>query len=207
MAWVTYEGILKANGGSFQSKGTRRPFYDFPLALRVFPYLPSSLLDSRCALRGTPFLDDLREDRMQYFQVELPKIREPLIAKASDIWEKDFAEIRSLIGDAAPDILPFFELHQKSSPTKHQHRALREHILVSQVVIRGRLANSSLIHRLAPYRPGPHGGCLPAACGRPPREAAVARPMGRSVAPGSRSACCSKARRRALTTAPATTLR
>ncbi|KAL2165932.1 hypothetical protein VTG60DRAFT_3587 [Thermothelomyces hinnuleus] len=46
---------------------------------------------------------------MQYFQVELPKIEEPLIAKASDVWEKYFAEIRSLIGDAVPDILPFFD--------------------------------------------------------------------------------------------------
>jgi len=33
MTWVTYQAILKKDGGPFQSNGAGRPFYDFPLAL------------------------------------------------------------------------------------------------------------------------------------------------------------------------------
>lgn len=33
MPWMTYQAILKARGGPFQSYGEGRPLYDFPLAL------------------------------------------------------------------------------------------------------------------------------------------------------------------------------
>jgi hypothetical protein len=33
MTWVTYNAILKSNGGPFQGRGAGNPFYDFPLSL------------------------------------------------------------------------------------------------------------------------------------------------------------------------------
>ncbi|KAK4128537.1 hypothetical protein N657DRAFT_676305 [Parathielavia appendiculata] len=70
MAWVTYQAILKKYGRPFQSNGAGRPFYDFSLA------------------HGTPFLDRLREDRLQFFQVELSKAEEPLVEETAEVWAK-----------------------------------------------------------------------------------------------------------------------
>ncbi|KAK4043111.1 hypothetical protein C8A01DRAFT_32751 [Parachaetomium inaequale] len=90
MNWNTYDTILKKDGGPFQSTGAGRPFYDFPLAL------------------GAPFLETLRDDWLGFFQVELPKTEEPMMAKASTIWVRYLHELRSHIEDTAPDIIPYF---------------------------------------------------------------------------------------------------
>jgi hypothetical protein len=61
-------------------------------------------------LRATPFLKSLREDWLQFFQVELPKAEEPLVAEAAEIWERYMEEISHHIMATAPDIHPYFEV-------------------------------------------------------------------------------------------------
>ncbi|KAL2262084.1 hypothetical protein VTK26DRAFT_2516 [Humicola hyalothermophila] len=89
MTLATYQAILRRNGAPFRSTGAGYTQYDFPLAL------------------GTPILTILLEDWVEFFQVEFPKTEEPLMAKASDIWEQYMNEVRNHIADTAPDIIPY----------------------------------------------------------------------------------------------------
>ncbi|KAL2194300.1 hypothetical protein P885DRAFT_63093 [Corynascus similis CBS 632.67] len=91
MPWMTYQAILKARGGPFQSYGEGRPLYDFPLAL------------------GIPFLNTLREDWVEFFLIKLPKTEIPLVARASEIWGQYLEDIHSTIHETAPEILPYLE--------------------------------------------------------------------------------------------------
>ena len=45
---------------------------------------------------------------MDFFQVEFPKTEVPLKSQASDSWEEYLDELRNHIGNAAPDIIPYF---------------------------------------------------------------------------------------------------
>ncbi|KAL2135766.1 hypothetical protein VTI74DRAFT_6971 [Chaetomium olivicolor] len=91
MSWVTYQAILKKEGGPFQSNGAGRPYYDFPSAL------------------GTPFLTTLLEEWLEHFQVELPKTEQPLLVKTNEIWSQYVDELRRHIHATAPDIIPYFD--------------------------------------------------------------------------------------------------
>ncbi|KAK4241501.1 hypothetical protein C8A03DRAFT_30363 [Achaetomium macrosporum] len=91
MSWVTYQAILKRDGGPFQSSGDGRPYYDFPLSL------------------ATPFLETLREDWVSFFQVELPKTKEPLMLKVGEIWTQYMDEVRTTIQHSAPAIVPVLD--------------------------------------------------------------------------------------------------
>lgn len=60
-------------------------------------------------LRGTPFLESLREVWLEFFQVELPKMEAPLTATVAEIWAQYLHEVRNHIIETAPDIVPYFD--------------------------------------------------------------------------------------------------
>ncbi len=60
-------------------------------------------------LRGTPFLESIRDEWLDFFQVELPKTEQPLKLEVTDMWETFLGELRSHICETAPDIIPHFD--------------------------------------------------------------------------------------------------
>jgi hypothetical protein len=51
----------------------------------------------------------MREEWLDFFQVELPKVQDPLVAKVVEIWAQYMSEIRSHIRDTAPKIISYFD--------------------------------------------------------------------------------------------------
>ena len=71
----------------------------------MYSLLYSPLADDS---RATPFLESLREDWGDFFQVEFFKAEVPLKAQADDTWKEYLDVVCDHIRETAPDIIPFF---------------------------------------------------------------------------------------------------